>query len=223
VPILKPIFAVGFLAAAWTHERGGVPQLRLLFQGFRSNVWALASLGLFFVVGMTLAIGATAAIDGGRLLELVTSPAPTGVEQEAAAKRFSETLSDPRVQLGMLLAVLCALPTLLALWWAPALIVFQDAGALAALAGSLRAALGNWRPIVRYALTVFFFGGVLPTLAEILIALVVPSPVGNVLAIGVILPYVFFFAATLHISDYVSYRDVFHAGESLAPIVRSEK
>ena len=27
-----------------------------------------------------------------------------------------------------------------------------------------------------------------------------------------------FFVATLHISDYVSYRDVFHAGETLAPI-----
>jgi hypothetical protein len=25
------------------------------------------------------------------------------------------------------------------------------------------------------------------------------------------------FAATLHVSDYVSYRDVFHSGETLAP------
>ena len=32
------------------------------------------------------------------------------------------------------------------------------------------------------------------------------------------LPYMFFFAATLHVSDYVSYRDVFHAGETLAPL-----
>ena len=28
-----------------------------------------------------------------------------------------------------------------------------------------------------------------------------------------LLPYVFLFAATLHVSDYVSYRDVFHSGE----------
>jgi len=31
-----------------------------------------------------------------------------------------------------------------------------------------------------------------------------------------LLPYVFLFVATLHISDYVSYRDVFHAGENAA-------
>jgi len=31
-----------------------------------------------------------------------------------------------------------------------------------------------------------------------------------------VLPYVAFFVATLHISDYVSYRDVFH-GEEAAP------
>ncbi len=30
--------------------------------------------------------------------------------------------------------------------------------------------------------------------------------------------FVFFFAATLHVSDYVSYRDVFHSGETLAPL-----
>ena len=32
------------------------------------------------------------------------------------------------------------------------------------------------------------------------------------------MPYGIFLAATLHISDYVSYRDVFHAGETLAPL-----
>ena len=120
----------------------------------------------------------------------------------------------------MLLAALCAIPTLLALWWAPALVVFQDLGALEALRVSLRAALANWRPIARYALTVFLFGGVLPTLAGTLISLILPGAAGRALAVGLMLPYVFFFVATLHISDYVSYRDVFHAGEPLAPVAR---
>ena len=30
--------------------------------------------------------------------------------------------------------------------------------------------------------------------------------------------YGLMFAATLQISDYVSYRDIFHAGETLAPL-----
>src|SRR5262249_1942973 len=58
-PLLKPVFAVGFLAAAWTQERGGVPAMRQLFQGFRSNLFALCSLGVVFVLGMMIAIGAT--------------------------------------------------------------------------------------------------------------------------------------------------------------------
>ena len=34
------------------------------------------------------------------------------------------------------------------------------------------------------------------------------------------LPYMLCFVATLHISDYVSYRDVFHSDEAMAPIVK---
>jgi hypothetical protein len=218
VLVLKPVFAVGFLAAAWTQERGGRPEVRALFRGFRANVWALVALGVVFVAGMTAAIAATAAIDGGKLFDVVANPAPQDLDQDAAAKRLSDTLSDPQVQLGMVFAAMCAIPTLLALWWAPALVVFQDAGALTALLASLRAALANWRPIFRYALTVFLFGGVLPALAGTLLALAVPAPVGRALALGLMLPYAFCFVATLHICDYVSYRDVFHAGETLAPV-----
>jgi hypothetical protein len=218
-PLLKPVFAVGFLAAAWTQERGGVPALRQLFQGFRSNVLALCSLGVLFAVGMLIAIGSTALIDDGKLFDLLTNPAPQELDQEAVARRLTETLSDTQVQLGMLAAAMCAIPTLLALWWAPALVVFQDANAVTALVASLRAALANWRPMLRYVLSVFFFGGVVPILAGTLVTLVVPAPAGRALALGLMLPYELCFVATLHIADYVSYRDVFHAGETLAPIV----
>ena len=217
-PLLKPVFAVGFLAAAWTQESGGTPKVRQLFQGYRSNIWALVALGAVFVIGVTAAIGATALVDGGKLFQLVANPVPQDLDQEAAAQRLQETLGDAEVQLGMIVGALCAIPTLLALWWAPALVVFQDANTATALRLSLRAALANWRPVSRYAISVFIFGGLLPTVAGTLISLFVPAPVGRALALGLMLPYVFFFAATLNISDYVSYRDVFHAGESLAPI-----
>ena len=216
-PLLKPVFAVGFLAAAWSQERGGTPGVRELFQGFRSNLWALVLLGVVFVVGITAAISATALIDGGKLFELVTNPVPRELDQDAAALRLQATLSDGDVQLGMLFGALCAIPTLFALWWAPALVVFQDASTATALAASLRAALANWRPILRYALTVFVFGGVLPTIAATVLAMLLPAPAGRALALALMLPYVFFFVATLHISDYVSYRDVFHPGETLVP------
>ena len=36
--VLKPVFAVGFLAAAWSQDRGGTPRLADLFRGFRTVV-----------------------------------------------------------------------------------------------------------------------------------------------------------------------------------------
>jgi hypothetical protein len=203
-PILKPVFAVGFLAAAWSQERGDTPQLKQLFNGFRSNLWALLPLGAVLLIGITVSVLGTALVDGGRLLDAL-----------AGRAKVDETLfSDDRVEAAMLFAVLCALPVVLALWFAPALVVFQDCSAAEALGTSLRAALANWKPIGVYGLLVFFFGGVVPGLITALIALLTPQSFAVVLVVVVLLPYLALFIATLHISDYVCYRDVFHSQEA---------
>ncbi len=203
LPLLKPVFAVGFLAAAWNQERGGVPELRLLFQGFRSNLWALLPLGAFMLVGISVAVLATSLVDGGKLLEVLSGK----------AKLDEAVLATGEVQAAMLFAAVLALPVILALWFAPALVVFQDCSAAEALATSLRAAIANWRAISVYGALVFLFGGVLPGIATAIVAAVVPAEYVLVVAVAFLLPYVFLFVATLHVSDYVSYRDVFHSGE----------
>jgi len=210
--VMKPVFAVGLLAAAWTQERGGTPAFRQLFQGFRANLRALLAIGVFFVGGITIAVFASSLVDGGKLLELMA----TGSSMSEA--QLAEYLGDRELQLGMLFSALLSIPVVIAVWWAPALVVFQDARSGAALAASLRAALANWKPLAIYGLGVFFYGGVLPGLFVGVVALVVPPPAGQVLVIALLLPYSLFFAATLHVSDYVSYRDVFHSGETLAPL-----
>jgi hypothetical protein len=216
-PMVKPVLSVGFLAAAWTQERGGKPSIGMVFRGFGANLAALLPLGIVFVVGISVALGATALIDGGQLLDLLygAAPAPNG-DPAAAARHVQQTLGAPRVQLAIVFGALCALPTLMALWWAPALVVFQDAGLATALRASLRAAVANWRAAARYAIGVFVLGAVVPSLLTGLLALLVPPPLNATIAAVVILPYVAFFVATLHISDYVSYRDVFH-GEDKSP------
>jgi hypothetical protein len=209
VPVLKPVFAVGFLAAAWAQERGGLPRVAQLFQGFKSNLSALLPLGVFFLIGITVSILATQIVDDGRLLDVLSG----------REKLTEEMIRSGDLQLSMLFAAFCALPTILALWFAPGLVVFQDANAVTALSASLRAALANWRPLLVYGLGVFVLGGVVPYL----ILLAISQLLGNVdgaLVLLVTLPYLMFFVATLHISDYVSYRDVFHAGETLAPLER---
>ena len=203
-PILKPVFAVGFLAAAWSQERGGTPEPKQLFQGFRSNLWALIPLGLFLVVGITLAVLGTALVDDGKLLDVLSGK----------TKFDDALLADDQVQYAMLFAAACALPVMLAMWFAPALVVFQDCSAPVALRSSLLAALANWKPIAVYGLLVFFFGGMVPGMATAVIALVAPASVAFTIALVLLLPYLFLFIATLHVSDYVSYRDIFH-GEAV--------
>jgi hypothetical protein len=218
-PMIKPVLSVGFLAAAWTQERGGRPGVRMLMRGFGANVTALLPLGIVFVLGVSIAMGATALIDGGQLLQMLYGAPPAANDDPTAtARHVQETLASTRVQLAMLFGALCALPTILALWWAPALVVFQDARTLTALAASLRAALANWRAVARYGIGVFTLGAVVPTLVTMGLALILPPPLNATVAALIVLPYAAFFVATLHISDYVSYRDVFHAGETLTPI-----
>lgn len=212
--ILKPVFAVGLLAAAWHQERGGVPQIADLFRGFRTNLRALLVIGVFFVAGITIAVYASALVDDGRLRELIATGGSLSEEQLAAR------LADPRLTFGMMFSALIALPVVVATWWAPALVVFQDATAFAALGASLRAAMANWKALAMYGVAVFFYGGVVPAIMYALIALVVSGQALSLMVVAVLLPYSLFFASTLHVSDYVSYRDVFHANETLAPLSR---
>jgi hypothetical protein len=215
--IMKPVFSVGFLAAAWHQERGERPSPRHLFQGFHSNLAALVPLGVILLAGIALAFGATALIDGGRLLGLLIDPAPADLEADAGARRVPETLADPRVQVGMLFGALCAMPTILALWWAPALVVFHDVGVLPALRASLLACLANWRPLVVFGVGVFFFTTVLPSLLSSLVPLLFSPEHYATGAMLILVPYTACFIATLQISDYVSYREVFHSGETVSP------
>lgn len=202
-PLLRPVFAVGFLAAAWSQERGTPPRFEHLFQGFRSNLLALVPLGAVFLAGITLAVMATTLIDDGRLIALMSG----------AEKPTEEALASGPVQMAMLFGVACALPSLLALWFAPALVVFNDASALRAMGTSLRAAIANWRPIAVFCLAVFVLGGVVPVFA-LSIAHLFGDAAAGVVALFVVVPYLFAFVATLHVSDYISYRDVFHGDET---------
>jgi hypothetical protein len=203
-PLLKPVFAVGFLAAAWSQERGIPPRFADLFRGFRSNLLALVPLGAVLLAGMLLAVFATRLIDGGMLLAIMSG----------AEKPTDEMLASGTVQLAMLFGVACAVPTLLALWFAPALVVFHDASALRAMVTSFRAAIANWRPIAVYCLAVFVSAGAVPVLA-LKVAELFGDTLPGLVAVLVVAPYLFALAATLQIADYISYRDVFHADEPL--------
>lgn len=224
-PLLKPVFAVGLLAAAWTQERGGRPKVADLFNGFRANLGILMTLGLVYVAGITAAVFAAAVLDGGTLLTLMSTggnPA-AGADKAAAAPAIEELVRSGELQWSMLLIAMLAIPTILALWFAPALVVFQDAGVGTALRTSLRATLANWKPLVVYALAIAGFGVLLPLIVMQFLYLLAPTPVTVVILRYVFLGYALVLFATLSIAEYISYRDIFHAGETLTPLAPDQE
>ncbi len=202
--LLKPVFAVGFLAAAWSQEKGESPQMSRLFAGFRSNLRALLPLGAVYAVGIAGALVVSSVADGGTLMRLILM----GVAPEG------NLMQSPGVQNAMLLAALAAVPTLFALWFAPALIVFQDQPTFTALALSLRASFANLAAVVVYGLAVFVFWVVIPGII-ISLAVTIFGETGALIGMAIATPITLSVVAVIHIADYVVYRDLFHHGEAL--------
>jgi hypothetical protein len=72
---------------------------------------------------------------------------------------------------------------------------------------SFKAALANWRPILRYCLSVFFFLSVFPSLVILVVSVIVPETLFPYVATAIFVPYGLCLIANLQISDYISYRD----------------
>jgi hypothetical protein len=197
---LKPILSVGFLAAAWHHERGQMPETKHLFAGFKSNLKALLPLGFVYMFGVFVAAALAVAIQG------------TSVEQLMPADGQPK-LSEPELMRFMITTLAFTLPVNAALWFAPALIVFSDASFGQALLLSLRAWTRNILAISVYALSMF--GLMVLSLAAVSPLLLFLSGSAQVVAVMIVAVPI---TAIVMTSDYVSYRRVFHRNERLTPL-----
>lgn len=195
---LKPVLSVGFLAAAWHHERGELPEARHLFAGFKSNLKALLPLGGVYLIGVLIA-ASIAVFASGITLDQVMSADGKPKMDEMTQLRF------------MGITILLTLPLTAALWFAPALIVFSDATFGQALITSARACFSNWLAMSVYGLAIFLL---------LLAVVAIAAPVLYLLKSAALLLMMIMavpLTAVLMISDYVSYRRVFHREERVAP------
>ena len=194
---LKPVLSVGFLAAAWHHERGELPEAKHLFAGFKSNLKALLPLGAVYLVGVLIAA----------TIGLLAS----GISLEEIAAADGQPKLDEMTQIKFMLVTLAlTLPVTAALWFAPALIVFADATLVQALTTSCRACLSNWIAMMVYCGTIFLL--LLVVAASVSPMLFVSKNAALMMMMAIAVPL----TAVLMISDYVSYRRVFHRDESIA-------
>jgi hypothetical protein len=183
IPIIGSLFSMittyiwvaGMLLGCHAVFKGAEMDVKFLFAGFTNQPGRLVLLSLLgLLVTMIVAI----ALMSGSFSEFMIT-----------GEGDVESNIDPlEMTLKMLIGFACLIPLMMASWFAPALIVLQDMGIVAAMKASFSACSKNFLPFLLYGVLMFV----------IMIVCVMPFGLGLLV-----------FMPLLYGSIYMSYRDVF--------------
>ena len=141
VMVLAPVLTGGLMMGCKAQEEGGELQIGHLFAGFREHFASLAGVGLLYlgaslvialVVGLVTGAGMWALLGGG------------GGDPAAMAG------AGLTMVLAFLIMMALMLPVVMAMWFAPPLVVFHQQGAVEAMKNSFAACLKNIVPFLVY-------------------------------------------------------------------------
>ena len=131
-PIALPVLVAGMLSGAQMLDGGGVLRVKHLFDGIRNHAGNLLLVGGFHLLGALLAALIAAAIGGSAVLTgMIVGSAP-GAGVAAGG-----------VMLGVLVFTVLWVLLMMALWFAPALVMLHDVAPLDAMLLSARACFHN--------------------------------------------------------------------------------
>lgn len=178
--LVSPVFMAGIMVGCRSLERGDQLELIHLFVGFKKNTTQLISIGGFYLIGQVLIIGVFMMIGGSALVDMLLY-----------GKRFDEQelmrVMDNALS-ASLAGLLLTIPLMMAMWFAPLLIMFENMPPMIALRKSFFACLKNIIPFQIYAITLIVLG----------LLAVIPYGLGLIIWIP-----------TVFASIYVSYQDIF--------------
>ena len=190
VEILSPFLGSGVLAGCKAVETGEPVTFLHLAAGFRCEGKSrLALMGAIYLAGLLI-------VD-----VIMRNMGGEGFQQMAQFAHSSKSLTPDQAQIivhqavpAMLTGLVLMLPLMMATWFAPALVLFDDYSTGNALWWSLWACLVNWRPILIYSLWLSLLG---------VVAMLIPFGLGFL----VLLPWVM-------ISSFAAYRSMFATVET---------
>jgi len=177
--LLTPVLAAGLMRVCQRVESGEALDIGDLLAGFRHNMNNLIMLGVAFLVGMLVVFVIVVAFGGGSVASAVLAGSPVGIG-----------LAIGGLLLALLLSTVLMVPLSMALWFAPALVFFNNMSPADALRASFNACLKN-------ALVFLVYGLIVVTL---LFFAALPAGLGLLVLVPVIAG-----------STYASYRDIFVA------------
>lgn len=183
--LVFPLLLAGIALGCDTLRRGETLEFAHLFAGFSRNTHQLLVLGAIYSVGVLVAV----IIAMIPMIGLIGGMGFLGSLEGVDPDSLGAAMLLPML-LGVLLMMALTLPLLMAIWFAPALVILDDRPALEAMKLSFMACLKNVLPFLVYGLV----GLVLSILATI------PLLLGWL----VLMPWIY-------TSSYRAYRDIFFA------------
>jgi uncharacterized membrane protein len=179
--ILWPVFAGGILLGCRELDQGGELAVGHLFAGFREHFGKLAVIGILYLVALIVVVLVAFAITGAGI----------GFGALMGTERAGAEVNVTAILLGVLVGLALIVPVVMAVWFAPTLIVLNDLGVGDAVKASFGACLRNIIPFLVYG--AIGMG----------LAIVASIPLGlGWLVLG----------PTLAASVYAAYRDIFYTG-----------
>ena len=145
--VLSPVFAAGVLVGSRAVEEGRGLEIGHLFAGFREKLAPLATVGAIYL-GAAVAIALVVGLATGASIFAMMSGGG-----EAATPAAALT-----VILALLIMLALLLPVVMAVWFAPALVMFHDKGAVDAMKESFSGCLRNIVPFLVYGVVMLVFG-----------------------------------------------------------------
>lgn len=144
--ILSPVFLGGLMIGCRAQQNGEELEIAHLFAGFKKSANSLIALGGVYLVGQIIILGVMFMLGGGAMFALMR-----GGQPDIAAV----TAAMSGAMLALLVGLALYVPLAMALWFAPALSVFNDMQPVPALKSSFDACLKNIMPFLIYGIALF--------------------------------------------------------------------
>lgn len=175
-PVLLVLLVAGMLYAAQTQAQGQAPRFGMLWEGARTHLGNLVLLGVFFSLPLILISLLSLLVMGG------------GLMFGAILSLFGSTMHGWMTAMGTVLGAVFTTgiaflvvwsAMLLALWFAPALIMYGDANPLEALKLSWRASMHNLGAMVLLFVVLYVLGAIAMFPAGLGMIVLIPVIVGS--------------------------------------------
>jgi len=163
--LLMPVFMGGIALGCRAIDDGSGIEFNHLFAGFQTRFGTLAAVGALYLAGFVVILVVIAIFAGAGVIALM---AGGGLGNEPVATGAAAMT----LLLAVLVAVALSIPLLMAVWFAPPLVVFHDMDAVAAMKASFTGCLRNMLPFLVYGIVagLMLFVAMLPLLLGLLVA-----------------------------------------------------